>query len=228
MGTINISSLQKSDVFIVFDRIIKDPDFFIFKKIMSECDMNRFNLGQFIGFPEVMKKRLIIGRTEENLFKWLMKEEFDYESEYNEIYYKYPDMYADNELLNIGKSLFRLSKSYLIDNIYIWNEKYDKRQALEIASLYSSSTPRNIIYCKGKYMDVINSIPNIHTIFDWNIERLTPMIQSRSDIMFAIPRYGFNYVNTEDGDLILKNDLDKYKNVGVFDILDLSVSTFFG
>ena len=227
---ITAQGIKKSDVFVVFDKVIKDPDFFIIKHVMKNYDkyIPYLHLEQFVGYPDEIIYRMVISRTEKDLFKWLMKKEFNYQESYNYIYNKYKNMYNICTLLNIGKSIYNLSSSYLIDNIYVWNEKYDKRQSLELASLYVSDTPKNIVYCEGPYFEVLNNLPNVHTIFDWDVDRVTEVIESRADIIFGIPRYGFNYEYREDDSLILKNELDKYKNVGTYDIQELKIPSYYG
>lgn len=219
----------KSSMFVTFDRIIKDPDFFILDEIIRNIDLygEYFDLENLKLIPPDVRYGMIISRREKNLFEWLLKKDCDYQTSYDLMYQNEKTLYIESPFLNMANTLLELSKSYLIEEIYIWNEVFDKRQSFEISSMYSSLLQKNITYVTGEYNSVINALPKLRIIFDYDIDRLQPLLESRDDIIFGLANYGFNYILEEDH-YVLKHNGVQYKNLGTFEVYHAKDKQFFG
>lgn len=191
----NISQVKKKSILVVFDRIIKDPDMFILDKVIEHYDTYKdyLNLDPLMLLPKEERYKLMMCRTEVNIFKWLMKKKFNYQESYDRLYKKYKRMYIDIPFLPMTDKIARISKSYLVDSIYIWNPTFDLRQEFEVATAFDTDSARNIFYTKGRYEDVLESVDNIGVIFDWNLERIRPLAEDERNYLYIIPKYGFNY-----------------------------------
>lgn len=216
-------------MFVVFNKIIKDPDFFILDDIIRNINLygEYFDLDKLQYVPPTVRYGLSVSRPEKNLLKWLMKKDCDWQTTYNLLYDNEQFLYINSPFLDMAPRLLNVANSYVIEEIYIWNEVFDKRQAFELSAMYPSNIDKNILYITGDYDKAIKSINNLRAVFDYDIDRLIGLIEERDDIIFGVANYGFNYKSTEN-DYSLKYNADAYKNVGTFSAYTVKDNQFFG
>lgn len=243
---IDIHNPKKVSILITYDGIIRDPNMFILDYVIEKYEKykNYLNLEPLLYLPKESRYLLMLSRKEKHLFKWLLKNNFNYEKTYDNLYRKYKDMYTKLPSLNIAKSIPKLSYLFTVNNIYLWSETYDRRKEFEIVSEFSSNTKKNVIYVTGSYQSVVNQIDDLGFIFDTDLDRLIPIMKVYENCVFCIARLGYNYDNyvykssnrtiKNIDDLLhgsvneLKYGVGKATNVGDFNTINLNIPKYFG
>ena len=65
----------------------------------------------------------------------------------------------------------------MIDQIYVWNPYYDKRQHFDINEILKDRS--NVQYCVSENLvDTIDRIGDLNIVYDWDLDRIAPIIKS--------------------------------------------------
>lgn len=208
----------KSNILMVFDHIIKEPDVFILKKINERFHNIYSEYLKLELANDLSNEALLIAlntRPEKNLFKWLSKVDFDYSKNYVSMYNRWKEMFIESPEL-LGKIyLDKFIKGYCINNIYIWNEVDDIRQRYELVRLFGKT---DINYVTGP-MDVVIKKFNINGVYDYDADRVAALneFDEFDDVIFGIANYPYNF---EDFSINkLKHSLDKRRNISLISII---------
>ena len=213
--------IEKANVLMVYDNVLKSPDPYILNSIRKNYreefkDFMDLDLLDSLGDYESLFY-LTMCRTKKNPLEWMAKKPFDYDKFYNKMKKKSKTLYYDSKPLFQYKAFKSFSRAYLIDQIYVWNPYYDKRQHFDINEILKDRS--NVQYCVSENLvDTIDRIGDLNIVYDWDLDRIAPIIKSGNypEIFFAIAGFGFN--KNEDGSL--KEGLNEYENVGVFPTIE--------
>ena len=212
-------SVQKANILVAYDYILKNPDVYIIQKIVKDF-YKKFDpflkLDQVANISAKTLLPMIIHRDKENLFEWLSKKEFDYNGNYEFLHNKFKDMYNSSTELRMYSVLQGFSASYCIDTIYIYNEVYDKRQHYDITTGIMFKNP--VQYVTGNLKEVIDAIGDLNIVYDHSAKRVAEINENYEyeEIVFGVGNYGYNF--NPDNPIELKYDLYKRKNVAYFPV----------
>lgn len=216
----NQMKIDKANILIVYDNVLKSPDPFILKSIRTKY-REEFKDFLDIGFLDSLMDDdalfyITMCRNKKNPLEWLAKKPFDYEKFYEKMKKKNVNLYNNSRPLIQYRAFQNFSKAYCIDKVYVWNPYYDKRQHYDINEVLLEHD--NVQYCVSENLiDTINEIGNLNIVYDWDIDRIGEIIKADNNpsIFFGIAAYGFNLNNG-----ILKNGLSEYPNVGSFPVIE--------
>lgn len=217
----NYLPIHKTSVIFSYENIIRCPDTYILKIISSNKKYkNKFKEYIDFGLLETLSPDALIltllNRKIKNPLEFFSIKEFDYEANYNYLHDKFDDLYMKSYPLNTITVIGRLIKSYCVDKIYIYNERYDKRQHFDICKLYDNN--ENVIYCSGDLQEIIDNISSLSVVYDWDADRVDNLTKDglNSEIIFVLADYGFNFVKPP----FLVNNLSERDNVSFFKVLN--------
>lgn len=209
--------IEKANVLMVYDNVLKSPDPYIMNSIRTKYreefkDFIDLDILDSLGDEETLFY-MTMCRNKKNPLEWMATKPFDYEKFYEKMKKKSSRLYYDSKELFQYKAFKSFSRAYLIDRIYVWNPFYDKRQHFDINDILKDHS--SVQYCVSEDItETINEIGDLNIVYDWDLDRIAPVIKSGNypEIFFAIAGYGFN--KTPDGNL--KGDLVEFENVGIF------------
>jgi len=213
-------------VFFVYDRVIKDPDAFILKKI-SKSYSNKFK--EYIDtdlFNTMTLDTLMITLMERNIenpLEWASIKEFDYEKNYSFLRKQFPNMYRDSKPLHMCGIIKGMIYDYSIGDIYVWNPEDDVRQRFDLSSQFGKI--KKLKYITGDYEKCVKETkPNI--LYDWDVDRIYKLdeFSEMNHTFFGIADYGFNFEDDKEDPYKLRHELYKHKNVAFFANLELPES----
>lgn len=208
--------LSCANIMFAYNNVLKCPDAYILDRL---CKVYHNKYESYINFsnldtlsPDAMMP-FIASRPKKNLLEWLAIKEFNYEKNYDMLFHKWIDMYERSAELNMYKIAKKFVRSYCINNIYIYNPEYDKRQHFDIINHFSKN--QKVQYCTGEIQDVIDKIGNLNVFYDWDIDRVKKLVDSgvNEDTLIAIATYGFNL---DDNGLDLKYNLSRSSQIATF------------
>lgn len=204
-------------ILISYDEVFRNHNFFLIKKIMNNPKLkNQFekyiNLSVFDEQTDSRIKVLIMNREKKNILEWLAIKEFDYEYNYDKLYSKELLMFVESPMLDMMKSMIKLSEEPFIDKIYIYGGLIkDKRKEFDIHLNFKDTT--KLIFVTGNYEEVVDRIFGINVIIDSDINRITPIIKKEEyqNIIYMIAQYGYNYeINKNSKEIVLKNNIENF------------------
>lgn len=215
----NYLRVNKANVLIVYDNVLKNPDPYILRRLVTTY---RDKFKRYIDVETIetisdeLLLSLVVNRAKKNVLEQVAITEFDYELNYNILHEKFLDMYQNSIPLQMYQTLINFYKSYCIDHIYVYNPTYDKRQHFDIETVFKDM--RNLQYVVGDMEDVINQIGDINVLYDWDVDRVNDLVSTglHDDIFFGVAQYPFNF---EKDKLHLKHSLWKMDNVSYFPLL---------
>lgn len=213
-------------ILINYDEIIKPSGLFIIRTIRDNY-FNQFskylNLAEIKELSEEDLEIFYVSRNTINPFEWLQISEFDIEKNYEYFYNKYKNMYISTKPFQIMKAIQTYISSYFITNVYFYSKQYDKRIDFEVASIKNGNkNERKIIYITGNLNNVIDDInPNV-VFYPYLDEIYESTIKKYREIVFAIPRYGYNFKN--DSNQLTDEDI----NIGFYPVIQLAKPKYFG
>ena len=207
--------MQPIRAMFVYDRVLKDPDAFLLKKVASDfadqfkeyIDINKLNTVTI----EYLTGALI-DRDKKNPLEWLALKEFDYEENYKFLKDQFKNMYFSSLPLYGWTIVDRFTRSFASGDIYIWNEVDDVRQKYDIVSNFNNP---GIKYITGDFFEAVKEVkPNI--LYDWDADRIGTLLQDElnQEIFVGIANYEFNF--TRENRLLLKHNLTFRENVAFF------------
>ena len=209
--------LQKTSVFFVFDRIIKDPDPYILKyaatrhkdEYKSLIDTKTINTLEIDTLLVMLIQRNVV-----NPLRWSSIAEFDYDAEYKKLYDEANRMYIGVPKLPMCRIIQGYIHDFKVSDIYIWNQERDPRQEFQLVNLFPDGKDK-IKYITGDYERAIKS-SNPSLIYDWSLDRIANLnsCQEHNDRFFGIANYGFNF--EDDEHITLKYGLSTCRNIAFF------------
>lgn len=219
-------SIKPGTMLVEYDNIIKTGDLFILRNILTSYEEQ---FGKYIDLTgistmtDIAYLPLLIARREKNIFKWLMKEDFDYEKNYDYFYTKYLDMYENSMLLSFGEFLLKHLKSMQIKKVYFWSRKNDNRIGHDIKTYYGSGD--KIGYITGPFDKAITDIDKMDFVLVSDLEMIKPFLMNKDydSIFFSVGKYGFNY---DEEEKLRDIDLEKHMNIGTTKIYQPSYKSF--
>lgn len=188
-------------IFITYDEVIRSPYPFLLDKINTDFReiyqsflktemFERYDIKQLLGFCSK--------RTDKDLFKYLSRFEFDYDTSLRDLKSRYIELYDESELLKIGESLFLLLTQKFTKKVYIYTEDYDIRVHLDIQKTYNDMERVSYIY--GDFKEALQLAEGVTNFIINDLDYLIDIIDSgKADyttIMLA--SYGYNFVYNED------------------------------
>ncbi len=224
--TLHRLEMQPIRTMFVYDRVLKDPDAFLMKKLASEytdqfkeyIDTNQLNTLSL----EYLTAALI-DRDVKNPLEWLAKKPFDYEGNYKFLKDQFKNMYYASIPLYGWTILDRFTRSFASGDIFIWNETDDVRQKYDIVSNFDNP---GIKYITGDYFECINQIhPNL--IYDWDADRVHMLLKDElhEDIFVGVANYEFNF--SKEDRVMLKHNLSYRKNIAYYTLYHSGESATF-
>lgn len=208
--------LKSAKILIVFDNVLKSPDFGILRRILRDyhdtfIEYLKLELIDTLS-PEALLP-FVMHRTKENCLEWLAKEKFNYYLNRKDLYERFKDMYILSPELRMYSAMMNFAYSYCVDKIYVWNEERDIRQQYDLSRFALNHD--KITYVTGYMQNVIDAT-NVNIVYDWDIERVKKLTDGgmNADICFILAKYPFNM--EEDG-ITLKYDLSEHGNVVTFE-----------
>lgn len=219
----NVLNIEQTSVLFVYENIIRCPDTYIIKKILDNPKYReKYKEYIDIEFISTLTSEAllpyIIGRDKRNILEYFAIKEFDYDRNYMYLHEKFDDLYMKSYPLKPVAIIDRLIKSYCIDKIYIYNDKYDKRQHYDVSMLYNNND--KVIYCSGNIQNIIDNISKLSVVYDWDSNRINKLTKDglNSEIIFVLAAYGFNFVDEYN----LVDNLSERDNVSYFQVFSLS------
>lgn len=208
--------IETANVLFVYDNVLKSPDPFIVNAVKTKYrkdfqDFLDFTLVDTIEDMDALSYA-VLSRTVKNPLEWIAKKPFDYDKFCTRLKKKSKSLYFEAMELYQYRTLQVFSRSYCINNIYIWNPYYDIRQHADLQDIISEN--QNIQYCVSENLvSCLDEIGDINLVYDWDIDRVKKILDegNHNHIFFAVAAYPYNLENGN-----LKYDLDKHDNVGKF------------
>lgn len=197
------------NILVSYNEVLRDPNTFI-QKLITQRKSLRYQLEKYIDVTRFDNQSdshnhlAMTLRSEKNLLKWLAIKEFNYESNYEKLYDKYPHMFEDSEPLEMYRALSQTLDKSFVNKLYVYNKVLDKRQMYDLYKTFGKTD--KLVYVNGDYLDVIDRLGTIEVIIDNDIDRISPLFSypSCSKTMFMIARYGYNYTVNP----VLENSLE--------------------
>lgn len=223
---------QKCNVFIVYDRVLKDPDTFILRQLEFHYRSKFEEYLDFSKLDDISDKYIqaaLIMRREENPFTLIAKKKFDMDLNYTYLHKKFKNMYRDSAKLAAWHYLDRFVHNYCVGKIYVWNPEPDERQMYDLATNTNRNT--KIEYITGNYRNAIQQT-NPGLIYDWSAKRIAELVDDEeyNHVRIGISNYFFNFVGEDiqpDGVCYLKYDLSYRENIGYFKVLNAEPTVFY-
>ena len=193
---------------ITYPEVMRDQNTFILKlittnKMLRKQFDNYLNLRRFDSQSDEHNHVKILTRPTKNLLEWLAKKEFDYESNYNKLYDKYPHMFEDSAVLDMYRTVCQIINESFVKKIFIYSPARDKRIMYDIVKTFGKNS--KLTYVTGHYLDAATAIGKIDLFVDSDLERMSPLMlfpQYKHSI-FMVAKYGYNY----EKDPLSKNDI---------------------
>ena len=225
--------IKKTDecLFICYEDVIKTIKPYILKKLQEDTFRTGFeSILNYSKFDQLSDNELflrIASYVNKNIFKQLAICDFDYDLVYYDFINKFDDIYANSNLLSMGRSLnFLLSQKNLVKKVYIYSKSYDERILHDLNDTYISDS--RISYVTGDFNTVLQSITDTITVFVINdIDLVNNIIElnkiKNTNVLF--PMVGYNYVLDDDNESVIAKikDIDDMQNqynfrIGEFDL----------
>ena len=127
--------LKSIRVLVTYRDIIKTADMYIINLLKTKF---RDKFKEYIDYSlldTLTDEALLlhwVNRPVKNPLEWLAIKPFDYEKNYQLLYDKSKRLYIDCEALKFDATLSNYKVSRAIDDIYVWNPTYDKRQHFDL------------------------------------------------------------------------------------------------
>jgi len=219
--------LKSLTILVTYRDIIKTADFYILDLVKTRFRDKFKDLIDFKLLDTLTEEALMfhwLHRPVKNILEWLAIKEFDYEKNYQFLYDKSKKLYIDdNRTLKFDKVLENYKFSKAINDIYVWNPTYDKRQLFDLKVRHGLG---KIKYVTGASLErVLDRIGSVNLIYDTDADRVAELINTGKypKMVFGVGAYGYNYQR----DFILKHDLADNVNVSTFPILIINESYLF-
>ena len=226
----------RETIFMPYEEIVKSPYPLILQTILENYKdfyTPYLRLEEIESYDLRNLARLCIQRTDVNIFEYLAKTDFDFESSLIEYKNKYADIYTRSEILKIGLSFPLLMGQKFTEKVYFYSQAYDPRIHLDLQNTVGSMD--KVSYVVGESMaDVVSEIPETITSFILNdvaqvIELTATGKLKGTNVLLA--NYGYNYALNPEGELALKIDMETLSklyefNYGLFTPKDLSHEDF--
>jgi len=227
-----MSQFQNECIFITYEDVIKTFKPFVLQRLMS--DEYRNNYKDFIDFTNIDGKNydqlltFCTATRHRNILQAIAKQDFDFESTYNDLYYTFDDIVKDSPTLLMGSNLVILLNQLFVNKVYIYTENYDERIRNDVSYVYKDTTKME--YISGDFKEVVNSIDEKITSFILNdINRINDLIDidkiSYTNIL--VLDIGYNYNIADDYQISFKIDnleqlsRDKIFKLGFFKQFEL-------
>jgi hypothetical protein len=188
-------------IFMCYEDVIKSPYPFLLNEIntkLSQYYESFLDLDKIKGKDLFNLSRLCVQRSKPNILEYLAKTEFDYVKALKDLKDRYFKVYADSELLAMGKNMDILLAQKFTKKIYLYTEIYDIRIHLDIQETFKDM--QRVTYVTGSFKNVINKIEGITSYIlndlDYAYQIIKEGKEEYTDIMVA--NYGYNYFVDDD------------------------------
>lgn len=204
-------------IFISYDNIFRDHDFFIIKKILDNPKLkkqfeNYIDLSRFECQTDSRIQVMLLERNKKNIFEWLAIKEFDFEFNYNKFYDKEKMMFLLSPKLEMYNVIKRFIEEPFVEKIHIYGgPRNDKRKMFDLYKNLKDSP--KISFSVGNFNEVLNDLFGINVIIDYDLDRLIPLIKNEEyhNVIFMVADYGYNYeINKKNNKNILKENIEEY------------------
>lgn len=212
--------LKSIRVLVSYRDIIKTADMYIINLLKTKF---RDKFKEYIDYSlldTLTDEALLlhwVNRPVKNPLEWLAIKPFDYEKNYQLLYDKSKRLYIDCDALKFDTTLSNYKVSRAIDDIYVWNPTYDKRQHFDLQVRHGLG---KIKYVTGELDAVLDKLGDIHLVYDTDADRVQALIDTGKYDMtvFGVAAYGYNF----ERDFILKHSLADNVNVSTFPVITIT------
>ena len=213
-----ILEMRQISAFIVFDRIIKDPDFAILRFASLQDEFREYiDVDRILTLSKESLAEELVEREEENPFVRYKIKDFNMQKNYDWIYKNIKYLYSYSPNLRMAHSIVSYLTSGLMKNVYIWNPVEDERQRFSLFKLYDKSSI--LEYLAGDYNEALDyAKPTL--VYDWNVKRVFDTVETENwdGTYFFVSNHRFNFELNENNWPVLKYGLRDRKNVTFFPV----------
>lgn len=206
-------------IFVSYNEIIKNPYPFILSQIVkryTDFYKDFLDINKFKSLDNDNLLRLVIQRSEKNIFEYLAIKKFDYESSLQDIYNKFDDLFIYSPQLQIADSLTMLLSQKFTKKIYIHSDVYDKRIHLDIQTLFQDM--HRVNYVTGDFTKVINKLEGVTTWILDDAYKIIPLVHNKkvefTNILVA--NYGYNFALNDDKQLSFRINTEEWEKKYTF------------
>ena len=166
--------LKSLSILVTYRDIIKTADFYILDLVKTRFRDKFKDLIDFKLLDTLTEEALMLHwlhRPVKNVLEWLAIKEFDYEKNYQFLYDKSKKLYIDDDrTLKFDKVLENYKFSKAINDIYVWNPTYDKRQLFDLKVRHGLG---KIKYVTGASLErVLDRIGSVNLVYDTDADRV--------------------------------------------------------
>lgn len=197
-------------IFVQYKDVVKSPYPLLLNQIVSRF---RSTYDEYLYLDGVQDldmnnlTRLCIQRTDKNIFEYLAKKEFDYDTALKDIESKFANLYRESEPLSIGRSLGTLKHQKFTEKIFVYTEEYDARIHKDIQDMYHDLD--KVTYITGDFVEIIKDL-NITCYILSDVNYIRPIFHEKQQdyTNILLGTYGYNYLDSDSEELKFKVDIE--------------------
>ena len=214
-------SNRKDIFFITYDGLIKNFQPTLLDSLRVDVMKEKYGDILDIDFIKSLDKKQIealcvASYFENTLTMFSKRNDVNFGALLLDLFNQFPDLFSESDLLPLGKSIPILLRQSFLEKIYIYTPLYDERIYEDIKNLFPDP---KVVYVYGDFDEVLKDIPERITSYAINnINYVENIIKANKifETELIIGKYGYNFVERDDGIIELALDLFKLQEDHTF------------
>jgi hypothetical protein len=210
----NDFEMRPERIFITYNEVIRNPYVYLFNKIdtkLRDFYKDFIDVDKFKGLNDKNMLRFLTERTDKQPFRFLAKRDFDMDDALKELMHRYPKIYEESPLLDIGDQIHMMLTQKFTEKIFVYTEEYDVRVHADIQKLYNNM--ERVTYVSGDFAKLIQrpELDGITTYIVNDLDYIYEVLEAgKADyVNFLLAKYAYNYIYNEDDDKMeLRMDME--------------------
>lgn len=212
--------LREEIIFIEYKDIVKSP---VPRLIEMFATTYKDDVKDFIDISRIENLnekdiwRLMAGRTDKNILKFLSTKSFDYDNVLNILENHHKELYMLSEPLGFLQAIHTLMEHKFTKVIYFYTEEYDPRIEFDVMEQFSIYGDRTV-YISGNLESVLESMEEKPTVYVFSdVDKVGTVIDMglQEYCEFMVAEYGYNYY-IKSGYLVMRGDYDELMKEKIF------------